>query len=683
MRALPITSILTLATIATAQDWIKQAPSPTHRDLNAAAFINPDLGFVCGASRTLMRTRDGGETWETIFSGVHTADPFYNVHFHDDTNGWIIGNNDGAYRTTDAGESWQRMTDAPAGSWRQLVSFSPTSLVIGANGALSASTDGGLTWELRSGYPDCPVIYGMDFQSETIGLVSGDQVGPGAGDLGIYRTTDGGRTWTKVLNKTSNDVLFMDGNRVIAQVFSEIAGVNVSTIWYSDDAGLTWFETGVFFGEEAPEIDLERIDATTVAAISSQGAIWMSSDGGFSWTKRQDAVGTLPHSWRLHFSDDQHGYATGHDGIILATTDGGRNWDMLQNGGGFTVTDLDMFDDQLGIAAGGNYVMRTEDGGESWDLQRLALEGPSFGRDEDVAAVDFVSRDVIVAAGAGGVVFQSFDGGQFWSQIGAPSLPPLLDIEDIDFVSEFEGWVIGDFGLYHTVDGFTWTRALDFFGIRVQFIDEDTGWMQMPGGRQFRTVNGGDTWEDRSLPNHPRHGSASVEDMHFLDADHGWVVGWWGYAIKSSDGGQSWQYVDLGLPTQTILQGVHVVSPDEIRITAYDRDFSRNYVLHSTDGGRSWTEETVDQGEFTSTTQITATPNGGLYTAGFQGEIYHKPAPTCRVDLDGDGALTIFDFLAFQNLFQDADPIADFDADGAFTIFDFLAFQNEFDAGCD
>ena len=54
----------------------------------------------------------------------------------------------------------------------------------------------------------------------------------------------------------------------------------------------------------------------------------------------------------------------------------------------------------------------------------------------------------------------------------------------------------------------------------------------------------------------------------------------------------------------------------------------------------------------------------------------------CRADLDGDGSLTIFDFLAFQNLFDAGDPAADFDGDGSLTIFDFLAFQNEFDAGC-
>ncbi|GIW74798.1 MAG: hypothetical protein KatS3mg103_1320 [Phycisphaerales bacterium] len=55
----------------------------------------------------------------------------------------------------------------------------------------------------------------------------------------------------------------------------------------------------------------------------------------------------------------------------------------------------------------------------------------------------------------------------------------------------------------------------------------------------------------------------------------------------------------------------------------------------------------------------------------------------CRVDLDGDGSLSLFDFLAYQNLFDAGDPLADFDGDGQLTLFDFLMFQNEFDAGCE
>lgn len=54
----------------------------------------------------------------------------------------------------------------------------------------------------------------------------------------------------------------------------------------------------------------------------------------------------------------------------------------------------------------------------------------------------------------------------------------------------------------------------------------------------------------------------------------------------------------------------------------------------------------------------------------------------CRADFDGDGRLTIFDFLAFQTAFGMGNPRADIDGDGSLTLFDFLAFQNLFVAGC-
>ncbi|MEQ8318383.1 MAG: GC-type dockerin domain-anchored protein [Phycisphaerales bacterium] len=68
---------------------------------------------------------------------------------------------------------------------------------------------------------------------------------------------------------------------------------------------------------------------------------------------------------------------------------------------------------------------------------------------------------------------------------------------------------------------------------------------------------------------------------------------------------------------------------------------------------------------------------------GLDGRIYIVDLEDCcPADLDGDGVATVFDFLAFQNLFQDEDPRADLDGDGSFTLFDFLAFQDVFDAGC-
>jgi hypothetical protein len=58
---------------------------------------------------------------------------------------------------------------------------------------------------------------------------------------------------------------------------------------------------------------------------------------------------------------------------------------------------------------------------------------------------------------------------------------------------------------------------------------------------------------------------------------------------------------------------------------------------------------------------------------------------SCRADLDqstGAAVLDIFDFLRFQDLFFQQDPLANMNFDSNFDIFDFLAFQNAFVRGC-
>ncbi|MFI4882797.1 MAG: M43 family zinc metalloprotease [Phycisphaerales bacterium JB064] len=68
----------------------------------------------------------------------------------------------------------------------------------------------------------------------------------------------------------------------------------------------------------------------------------------------------------------------------------------------------------------------------------------------------------------------------------------------------------------------------------------------------------------------------------------------------------------------------------------------------------------------------------------YRTELYStEPSGCSPADLaEPFAALDVFDFLAFQNLFDSGDAAADLDGDGSLTIFDFLAFQSAFDAGC-
>jgi len=57
-------------------------------------------------------------------------------------------------------------------------------------------------------------------------------------------------------------------------------------------------------------------------------------------------------------------------------------------------------------------------------------------------------------------------------------------------------------------------------------------------------------------------------------------------------------------------------------------------------------------------------------------------AEICYADINADGALDLFDFLAFTNLFNAHQKPADCDQNAAYDLFDFLCFTNAFNAGC-
>ncbi|MFG0285815.1 MAG: GC-type dockerin domain-anchored protein [Phycisphaerales bacterium JB039] len=98
-------------------------------------------------------------------------------------------------------------------------------------------------------------------------------------------------------------------------------------------------------------------------------------------------------------------------------------------------------------------------------------------------------------------------------------------------------------------------------------------------------------------------------------------------------------------------------------------------------GVRSWLffspELTLDLGAAPFSLRMSESPFVGTWMVRAIGA-----AAACEADLDADGTLTVFDFLAFQNAFAAGDLLADFDLDLELTIFDFLAFQNAFAGGC-
>jgi hypothetical protein len=163
-----------------------------------------------------------------------------------------------------------------------------------------------------------------------------------------------------------------------------------------------------------------------------------------------------------------------------------------------------------------------------------------------------------------------YDNRLYWRTIGSqawtdmtPAAAGSSDIRAAFFVDHSRGWLIlsdrgsagsGAYRLARTVDGgTTWTlKSLALFSpgdeaaiasaVHLSFVDAQRGWLvfkratgsSFSAGTLFATADGGETWEQRSLP--------IGEPVYFVDERLGWTVGGTGddKLYRTSDGGRSW-----------------------------------------------------------------------------------------------------------------------------------------------
>jgi photosystem II stability/assembly factor-like uncharacterized protein len=620
-----IVAILLLCTTAFSQgQWTRQSPIPAARNLTGVTWATATHGFASGEHGTFIETFDGGGTWQNANLPITpTTEPFYNTYCRDADNCFVIGNagttSPDHWRTTNGGASWQQFTNFPAGgSWRLMDFVSASVGFMGANGATARTTDGGTTWAAMSGYPSCPVIYGMDFRDELVGLAGGNRVSTTDGGPGIFKTTDAGVTWARKFSDSANDVLWLNNTTAIA-----IVGVS---IYRSADAGETWsvissqISTG--FG------NMTLLPGGTIVGVSLGGDAWRSTDGGFNWTRTLVGLGALPAIWNVSFFNDQIGAIVGQGGFIFKTTDGGLTWAMLNNGiGGVSFYDVEMFDDNAGLAVGDNgYLLRTSNGGARWETSRLQVTGVVVGRNESLQAISVVDANFAVAAGYDGVVYKTFDRGLTWQSIGYPNLPDVYFISDVKFITRDFGYVIGNRvniaqGMFVTIDGgASWTLANINGGHSMDFVDANHGWVMSVGGLGYRTLDGGTTWAEMIMPN--QGFSPSIAKIDFINENEGWAVGRYGYAAHTIDGGRSWQLQNIATINDVIL-GLHVLSITEVFAVGSSSPGGTATLYHTNNAGATWTTSSLP-GQY-SVSSIFATQSRKVWTAGYDGAVFHDP----------------------------------------------------------
>ncbi|TAK02841.1 MAG: PKD domain-containing protein [Candidatus Manganitrophaceae bacterium] len=364
---------------------------------------------------------------------------------------------------------------------------------LGAQGTSSstvtANSAGGSGWTISKVPGD---LKGVFFVDRNIGWVTGM-------DMGIFKTTNGGATWTKQTNiiwKSTPPEILPD----VYDVFFLNSQVGWAAGWpelilATTDGGATWKEQNLNRVYTAATNFCEVWDAAKTTCLKKKG----------------------PYMRRVRFADASSGWVVGRYGYIYRTTNGGTTWRLLPQNWPMPVAcpprtaytphwfGLDVlsaneiwmaggWDDGNGCPGWNRVIVHTTDGGATWIYQN---ELPEFG-------------------GLGG-------SGRY---------------HDLHLIGN-AGWAVGEIGaVLRTNDhGATWKQvtqtgagSTSLWGMA--FPDPQNIWIVGTGGLILHSGDGGTSWVKQNS-----NTTARLERIWFVDSFFGWAAGHLGVIPKTTSGG--------------------------------------------------------------------------------------------------------------------------------------------------
>ncbi|HEY8296958.1 MAG TPA: hypothetical protein VIG32_02920 [Candidatus Baltobacteraceae bacterium] len=336
--------------------WRNVGPAVSGGRLGAVAGTDADpaLYYVGAAGGGVWKSTDAGQAWQPVFDkqdvssiGAIAIDP------RDAATVWVgtgegnprndVSQGDGVYRTTDGAKSWQR--------------------VLPLHDALISK-----------------IIVDPQNSNTVLVAVLGDPFADSA-DRGVYRTTDGGKTWSKTLYlgpgsgasdlassaKTPN-VVYAGMWEYRRTGWSLESGGARDGLFKSTDGGATWTQLN---GHGLPTDEEGRVglavapsnpDRVYALVQSKQGLLWRSDDGGASWTMVNDdtVIDERPFYFNHVFvdpSDQNHLWSVSVH--LTVSDDGGKHF--RETGRGIHGDHHAMW-----LAAGAHRIIEGNDGGAAF-----------------------------------------------------------------------------------------------------------------------------------------------------------------------------------------------------------------------------------------------------------------------------------------------------------------------------
>ena len=276
----------------------RHMPIMTTTALNGVWFVDRLRGFLVGNDGAIIMTDNGGLGW--VMPPKKTTQHLQGIQFVDAQRGWIVGGGGTIFVTANSGSTWNPQSAATTAD-----------------------------------------LHGLSFIDASTGWI----IGRSAAGAEVHRTVDGGTTWTRLAAPAPavlEDVAFVDALNGWVVGSTSVDGDTRGAIWRSSDGGATWTAQWVAPNHFMHLFDVEPLSATTAWAVgqsstSGAGEIKLvTRDGGTTWESTPPASETPGSAssgmLAIDFVDASHGWAAGSWGTIIRTTDGGATWTLQDKG---------------------------------------------------------------------------------------------------------------------------------------------------------------------------------------------------------------------------------------------------------------------------------------------------------------------------------------------------------------
>ncbi|SHK13931.1 YCF48-related protein [Epilithonimonas mollis] len=380
-----------MKTVDAGETWLKI--SNPSENIFAIQFLSESIGYAVGEYGVVYKTTDGGITWQTrLFqNGYIYGTSMFGLHFFNEDKGFIVGSAGRILRTDNGGFNWTQYspfyssvnsleitensifakvgldifkTSDSGGNWSKLSrpdDLQPTSVqpyardvkfvsdnigyIIGGKynteSNLYKTTDGGISWTKKKNF-SASGLTGFDFLNENFGIICGGQ---GTMTYGLYKTTDGGETWVELNGQYSFRSI---------KIFSEqiIYAASYSHLYKSSDGGLSW---NLLFTYDNQEIaDFFFLDENNGFLIGDPDVnLNRTVDGGVTWIREQ-----IPYEWykQIKFLNKNVGVLIDEEGQINVSYDGGRTWKY--DGNHYSFNSLKIVNNKIYITGEGGRILR-------------------------------------------------------------------------------------------------------------------------------------------------------------------------------------------------------------------------------------------------------------------------------------------------------------------------------------